>query len=295
MNRKRWTILPHEWAFNGFLLLTLLRLLVHGEFFAQSTAAFAAFLLAGAALIAWVDERPTPARWRVRLLWYPCVMGLSFYTIPGAVRALGLADADPLLAPLDEGLLGMPASDYFLLVQSPFMTDLMCSAYVFFFLYLIYGPGHYCVTDLRTFRACMVGLFTTYALGFIGYTVWPAGGPYQAVHFSGALPRGPLSEMVLPFINRASNGVDVFPSIHAGVSFYLLMFDRRHYRMRYELFLLPVLLLWLSTVYLRYHYAVDLIAGGLIAAIGLGVSWLYQRSALAERVEQQALVARFVR
>lgn len=292
---RRWNVLPHEWAFNGFLLLTLIRLLAHGAVFEQATAGFLAFLLTGIALIAWTEDQPTPTRWRVRLLWYPSVMGLSFYTIPGAVRLLGVTDADALLAPIDESLLGLPAADYFLLIQSPVLTDLMCAGYVFFFVYLIVAPGHYCVKDLRTFRACIVGMFTTYALGFLGYTVLPAGGPYQALHFFSALPTGPLSEMVLPFINRASNGVDVFPSIHAAISLYLLMFDRRHCRWRYELFLLPVLLLWLSTVYLRYHYAVDLVGGAVIAGIGLGVAWLYQRSSLSQTVEQQALVARFVR
>lgn len=294
MKKIRWQVLPHEWAFNAFLLFTFLRLLIAGPL-ASATWAFLAFVLVGVGLIEWTQRNPTPLRWRVRLLWYPSVMGLSFYAIPAAVKLLVLPSADGLLAHWDESFLGMPAADYFLILQGPLLTDIMSAGYLVFFVYLIIGPGYWCLFDMRLFRACFAGMFVTYALGFLGYTYLPAGGPYQAVPFAGDLPWGPLSGWVLPFINKASNGVDVFPSIHVGVSFYLLLFDRRHYRARFEVMLIPCILLWLSTVYLRYHYVVDLLAGVLIALIGLGVSWLYQRSALSRAVEQQALVAKLKR
>ena len=154
-------VLPHEWAFGGFLLLTFLRLIFSGDFADAATAAFLLFFMLSVALIWWTEKKPTPLRWRIRLLWYPSVMGLSFYTIPAAVAALGVPSADSFLAPLDEDLLGVPAAEYFSMVQSPLFTDIMCAGYVFFFIYLIFGPGYYCVRDMRLFRACIVGMFTT--------------------------------------------------------------------------------------------------------------------------------------
>ena len=294
---NRWQIkplklLPHEWAFNAFVLLTLLRLLIAGEFVALPTVSFLAFLLVAVSLIIWTQDKPTPLRWRLRLLWYPCVMGLAFYIIPEAVRLLEVTSADTRLAALDESILGLPAADYFMFVQSPMLTDIMCLGYVFFFIYLIVGPGYYCIYDLRRFRECFVGMFTIYAIGFLGYTLLPAGGPYQALEFLEPLPEGPVAQQVLRFINQASNGVDVFPSIHVAISLYLLLFDRWNYRARYELMLLPCLLLWLSTVYLRYHYAVDLVAGAALSLIGLGIVWLYRRTKFAQTLEEEALVAR---
>lgn len=291
MIKLRWKILPHEWAFGGFLLLTFLRVMWASPF-SLTSMVFLALFVVGLALIEWAHERPTPLRWRIRLLWYPAAMGAAFAAIPMAVGEIGVPKADALLAPLDEKWLGMPAADYFLLVQSPLLTDIMVCGYVFFFIYLIVGPGYYCVVDLKRFRECFVGLFTIYAIGFFGYTVLPAGGPYQAVAFSEPLPEGPVAQYVLAIINRASNGVDVFPSIHGAVSLYLLLFDRQHYRARYELLLLPCLLLWLSTMYLRYHYAVDLIAALVLTGAGWLTVWLYRRSALARSVEQDAMVAR---
>jgi len=116
----------------------------------------------------------------------------------------------------------------------------------------------------------------------------PAGGPHLMLHFAAALPAGPLTRLMLPVVDGGSNGVDVFPSIHAAVSAYLLGFDALYHRRRFQRLLLPCVLLWLSTVYLRYHYLVDVAAGFTLALAGLAVVWLYQRSSLAQAIETEA-------
>ena len=75
-------------------------------------------------------------------------------------------------------------------------------------------------------------------------------------------------------VAKGSNGVDVFPSLHCAVSCFLLFFDRRHRPWRYRLYLLPCIGLWFSTIYLRYHYLVDVICGFALAAFAL---WLANR------------------
>jgi membrane-associated phospholipid phosphatase len=164
-------------------------------------------------------------------------------------------------------------------------------AYLFFFYYLIFGPGWYCLYDLPRFRACFAGLFTTYALGFLGYTLLPAGGPYLSMSSLPPLEGGWLTRQMLPVINHGSNGVDVFPSIHCAASLYLLAFDFRHFRQRFWRLLLPCVALWISTVYLRYHYVVDLLGGVVIAAIGLITAWRYERSVLASNIDNQSMQA----
>ena len=97
----------------------------------------------------------------------------------------------------------------------------------------------------------------------------------------------PRVRLALPLVNGGSNGVDVFPSIHVAVSAYLLGFDARHYPGRFRRMLLPVALLWLSTLYLRYHYLVDAAAGLLLAAVGLAVARLHERSRQARSIERE--------
>jgi hypothetical protein len=285
-----WWVLPHEWAFGGFLLLMALRLALQAGLDDRHTLEFLAYFLGCVAVLIWAEHRPTPVRWRVRLLWYPAVMGLAFYSMAGAVHTLGIADADALLAGWDLTLLGRPASEYFAAIQTPLATDLMVLAYLFFFYYLIMGPAHYCLHDLRRFRSCFAGLFTLYALGFLGYTLLPAGGP-RLTDATAPLIGGTIARWMLPLINAGSNGVDVFPSIHVAASLYLLAFDFRHHRPRFWRLLLPCLALWISTVYLRYHYVVDLLGSLVITAAGLATTWLYERSRLAQAIERQAALA----
>lgn len=279
------TVLPHEWLFGGFLALMSLRLAFGAGLANGYTLAFFAYTGVCIALVYWSGPQPSPTRWRIRLLWYPCAMGLSFYTLAPVVHLLGTAMADARLAAWDHALLGFEPAQALAGLHLPGLTDFMVVAYLFFFYYLIFGPAYYCIHDLARFRACFVGLFTTYALGFLGYTVLPAGWPHLAMTGLPSLPGGALTHWMLPLINHGSNGVDVFPSIHVAASLYLLMFDARHYRRRFRWLLLPCIALWFSTVYLRYHYVVDVLGGVAIATAGIATALRYERSALARTVD----------
>jgi membrane-associated phospholipid phosphatase len=270
-------LLPHEYVFGCFLILTWARLVIGVGPLNSSALVFAGYVLISLGVIWWALRRPTTFRYRARLLFFPALMGISFYTLPQAVAMLNVPRADPLLAGWDQTLFHSRDWSGFW-PGYPFITDLMMLAYLFFFYYLIIGPAYYFFRDLARFRQCFVGLFTVYGLGFIGYTLFPAIGPHGFLAFDKLLAAGWLTATVGPAIDSGSNGIDVFPSIHVAVSLYLLAFDGWHYRRRFWRLLVPCALLWISTVYLRYHYIVDVFAGTAIAAIGLGVAARYQRS-----------------
>ncbi len=278
-------VLPHEYAFNAFLLWIALRLLAAGPLDLHALTYFGLAAI-GVLLIPWTERRPTTARWRARLLWYTFAMAISFYSLTSAIHLIGVASADQMLTNWDTGLLGAPAARYFLAIEHPWLTECMMAAYLFFFYYLVFGPLHYWRHDLVRFRNCFVGLFTLYALGFLGYSLFPAGGPHLDVTLA-PLHGGPLTTFMLPLINAGSNQVDVFPSIHAAASLYLLLFDWRHYRRRFWILLVPTAALWVSTVYLRYHYVVDLVAGLAVTLVAVVVERIYRRSALAATLDRE--------
>jgi membrane-associated phospholipid phosphatase len=92
---------------------------------------------------------------------------------------------------------------------------------------------------------------------------------------------GPLLvDWALGAVDRGSNTVDVFPSVHVAASLYLLLFDWQHCRRRFWWVLAPCMVLWWSTVYLRFHYFVDLLAGVAVALVGL---WVAHKYAAGER------------
>ena len=160
-------LLPHEYVFGFFLALTWARLVIQAGLFDSSALIFGGYVLGTLGVIWWAQCRPTTFRYRVRLLFFPAMMGLSFYTLPQAVTALKVPRADALLAGWDRAL--FHARDWSATWPGhPMITDLMMVSYLFFFFYLIAGPAYYFFHDLARFRQCFVGLFTVYGLGFIG-------------------------------------------------------------------------------------------------------------------------------
>lgn len=286
MNRPS-VVLPHELVFSAFLLITWIRLAAHGALWSAPGIAFLIFILATAGVIAWAAVNPNPLRWRIRLLFYPVLMGASFYMLTPAMALLNVPKADALLNGWDTALLGTNLSVAWQPFISPWLTDVMMAAYLFYFIYLIGGPATYCVRDLPKFRLLFVGMFSVMGLGYLGYTIWPATGPYAHLAFERPLAGSWFTAMAVPVVKEGSNGVDVFPSLHLAVSLYLLGFDWRYDRRRFWWVLAPCVLLWISTIYLRYHYFVDLLAGVVLAAVGWAVAAAFAISDLRSQISDR--------
>src|SRR5204863_7555967 len=77
---------------------------------------------------------------------------------------------------------------------------------------------------------------------------------------------------------------DVFPSLHVAISSIVLYYAWRRGRIWFGVALPLVLANWLSTLYLRYHYLVDVMAGWItaIAAIALA-AWILRIEAAVLR------------
>jgi hypothetical protein len=258
--------LVHEGVFAAFLVLIVARLaLVEGPG-GPHTLAFAALLaaLAGVVLTA-------PPRWR--LLFVPFALQIAYFLLGPAMAALHVRKVDLLLQQLDDRVLGLNLSVALEPWTHPLLTDAMSACYLLFFPYLIVAHLDYFRGNLPTLRRFCVGLYTIYAAGLIGYALLPAAGPYVAMadRFRAPLGGGALTRVHHEIVVRGTNGVDVFPSLHCAVTCFLLFFDARHAPRRCRWLVLPVIGLWISTVYLRYHYFVDVAAGFALAGLGLAI------------------------
>jgi len=279
--------LPHERVFGLFLLLAGVCLFVNPAARGVSFVFFAC-VASIIALVFWTGRKPTLWRWRIRLSSSFVVMGASFYALGVGVPLLGNPTADALLLRWDRDLLGETPAVALEAWLYPWLEDVAMAGYLFFFYYLLAGPGYYCFRDIAVFRKCIVGLFTMYALAFTGYIMFPAVGPHGAMAFHTALQGPWLVDSALGALHRGSNAVDVFPSVHVAASLYLLLFDWQHYRRRFWWVLVPCVVLWWSTVYLRFHYFVDLLAGAAVALIGW---WMAQKYAEGRQRQTTGAIA----
>lgn len=265
--------LPHEYFFGAFLVFMWVRLCLAAGGLDPHAFAWFVGIVINASLLIRCRRAPTPLNWRLRLLFYPVAMNVYFALLGAAVPKIHPRPADALLQRVDALLIGTNLSVRLQPWVDPIATEFFSGCYFLFFPFLGFSLVYYFVGELPLLQKFCTGLFTIYGLGFIGYTLLPAQGPWIALasQFDTPLTGWAITRANDAVVRAGSNGVDVFPSLHCAVSAYLLGFDRWHRRWRYRLYLVPCVGLWFSTIYLRYHYLIDCVGGFALAAVAL---WL---------------------
>ena len=271
-SRRIW---PHEIFFGLFLLVTWVRLVLAAGLIDGSAIAWLAGIVLAVALAVWDWRRPTRASRRVRLIFYPLAMNAYYGLLRDAVPKFHPVSADPILQRADAWLFGGNLSLEIQAWVHPALTEALSACYFCFYPYLLLSIVDYCTGDLERLRRYCSSLFTIYGIGFLGYTLLPARGPWIAMapQFSVPLTGGFFTRLTDAVVRAGCNRVDVFPSLHCAVTIYLLAFDLGNRRWRFWLFLVPCIGIWISTIYLRYHYAVDCLFG-----VALASAVIYQAS-----------------
>jgi hypothetical protein len=266
-------VLAHELVFGAFLFLTALRLALAAGPLDGRTLLFAGLLAVQVALLLLNRRRDSRRTWLLRLFWFPVSMNVAYVALGPAMNALHPGKADALLMQIDDLLVGGSLSRRMEAWSTPALTELMVAAYAIFFPYLLLSLVRHARRDLETAKALFAGVFTIYGLGFLGYTLVPAQGPWVAMagSFRGPLTGGPLTALHDFIVVNGTNGVDVFPSLHCALTAFVLFFDGIHDPDRYRRWRPAVALLWVSTLYLRYHYFIDVVCGFALAASALAM------------------------
>lgn len=231
-------------------------------------------LAAGCAVVRWdlrVREHRT-AQWR--LLMLPIAFSAYYFRLGIDLPRLGAWRADRWLLGWDRHWLGETPALRLSAVEAVWLTEMLSACYLAYFVAL----GLYQVGWLRARHSAghrfFRGFYCVYALGFLGYCLLPAGGPCVVLADQFApMKLGWIGEFNDWVVRMGCNRVDVFPSLHVASTCYFLGFDAKEGRWRRFLWMLvPGLGLCFSTLYLRYHYAVDMLAGVLLAGVGVWVS-----------------------
>ena len=266
----------HERIFGGYVLFTLVRLLLAVGVLSIHTLIYAgslSLILAGPLVTRWSDSAWA---WRIRLAIYPALMNALFVNMRWVSPLINDGKRDALLWGIDESLVGGNLSVMLEPLISPPLTELMSFCYMFFMPYLFLSMLLWLFSTPAKARIFYSGLFSLYGLGYLGYTLVPAIGPYIAYRsvFNVPLAGYFMADFLAASYSSGTNYTDIFPSLHCAVSAYLLFFDMKWHRRRFVFCLLPCAGIWFSTIYLRYHYFVDILAGFAVTAIALYIARL---------------------
>lgn len=245
-------------------------------------------LLFGVMLVALVwlarryARRPDWGRLAAMCAFLAVGMNVSYQSMAGAVPAVRAVRFDADLLALDRWLLGETPAKHFEYLTAPWLTEIMSLCYILFMPLLFFSLLRYFFRQRELLGEFYAGLFTVYGLGFLGYMLVPAAGPWLAYPglFDVTLSGGPVTALNQVMVEQGSNRVDVWPSLHCAVSAFILGFAWRHHRIEFHYLLLPVGGLWISTLYLRYHYFIDVLSGFILVAFALHESGRYRKNKL---------------
>jgi hypothetical protein len=201
---------------------------------------------------------------RIRLLASYGFMVWFYFAVARLTPCLGLTGRDDTLYALDRALFGETPAVYCEALIAPWLTEFLSACYLSFHVYLQVAVLDILWRPVGAAVRLSVSLFTAYAVGLLGYLLVPALGPWRAFPelFGTPLTGGIVTEFNAWIVRQGSSVYDVFPSLHVLVTFVLLDHDWREVRRRFWIMIVPTIGLVFATIYLRYHYAVDLLAGG---------------------------------
>jgi len=202
--------------------------------------------------------------------WFPfLLLSACYYALyTNLMLRVNPHTADTVLSRMDAALLGNQAS--FLLEPwiNPWVTDFLSLIY---FSYVFTLPGvalyFYLKQEKTIFRRVMMGYLTLMLMGIASYLLVPAVGPasYFANRFAHDLQGHAISHGVEYIIGAGRVGYDCFPSLHVGIPVLLALYLRDYRRKAFVPALVYVAFMCGATLYLRYHYLVDVLASFLYA------------------------------
>jgi len=258
--------------FSGYLILASILLLLNGSVWAVFYIGLVFIALVLGTRVRKMDSWKNTAH---LCLFLAITMNITYFTMGIVVPGIHNKSYDSTLLSLDRILLSLTPSQLFQNFIDPFFTDIMSFCYILFMPLLTIHLLRYFFYQRTLLNSFYTGLFMIYGIGFIGYFLVPANGPWVAFEelYNKDLGGGFMAALNQKMVVNGSNRVDVFPSLHTGVSLFILGFSWRHHKNQFWILLLPVTGLWVSTLYLRYHYLVDVVLGFLLGAFALKESF----------------------
>ena len=218
--------------------------------------------------------------------FYPAlVVPLVFDSLGPLIPAVNPAanpGRDGWLIAADRFLFGADPTVWLERFVRPWLTDVMYVAYCCYFIMPFAVAGYIwrrrTVGELRRFIFIVVLAFF---VSYVGYFLVPAKGPRFALAEAHHVPLQvtPISRFISEGMNTLErNKNDVFPSGHVMLTAVCLLLALQQSHRLFRL-LLPIGIgVFVSTVYCRYHYVIDVIAGLLLALPTPWVGgWVYER------------------
>lgn len=209
--------------------------------------------------------------------WYPLFYVAACYKeMSILIPAIRGVDFDAEVARLDYALWGAHPTVWLERLYNPWLTELLQLAYTLFVPCVLLVAALLWIGRRRAdFRYYAFVVSLGFLASYVGYFIVPVRGPrfclahLQHVNLSGLW----LFDAMQHALDRLESAhYDCFPSGHTELTLIAWWSSRRISMKLFGVYSVYTLLIILATIYLRYHYTVDVFAGAALAAVVLAVA-----------------------
>jgi membrane-associated phospholipid phosphatase len=273
-----------EWVTFAYLAWVNLALIVFHRNVAHAAMYMVAhvWLCLGIICLAWAAAHSKNSAVRFVRSWYPLPLYIIFFEeLRGLVHMIFPGWFDHWLIQFDYGFAGVHPYHWLARFSGPAMDEFMQFAYLTYFLYLIILPGIlYAHKDRLAYWTVMVSTAVAHYLVYIIAVLFPVESPYYSLSsLETRSSAGGYFTATIDFIEsfaRVHGGA--FPSAHVAGSMVAILAAYRYRRWLFWVCLPFFAGMCVATVYGRYHYVADVLAGIAVGAIGIALgSWLMER------------------
>ncbi len=286
-----------EWLTLGYLsLLNAMILVFHGNLpHAWQYILIHQILAASILALVWSAASRQNEFLRFARHWYPLALYVFLFEELGRlVHLVFQCWFDPWMIQFDYALVGVHPSVWLAHFASPALNDFMQAAYMTYFIYLIALPASlYAKGERKAFWEVMTSTAAAQYAIYLISVLLPIESPYYSL---AALQRVSLSggfwTSLINWIERYGrvHGA-AFPSAHVAGSMVAMMASWRYRRLLFWVCLPCFASMMVATVYGRYHYIADVIAGLATGALGFaaGRRLMKRPHALPELLKQESI------
>lgn len=220
---------------------------------------------------------------------------LSYFLLANLLPIVNTTTLDRELYELDLALFGMEPSVVLDRVVTPVTTEWFAFFYFgyFFLLALHVIPILMFSRRARVLSEFSLGMLIVFCVGQTLYMLVPGYGPYRAIadQFQRPFPHGMWLDLVMRTVASGGAQMDIFPSLHTAGPTFISLFSFRHrdkmpFRYTWPIVVFFTANIMVATLFLRWHYIIDVVAGFALACAAVALSAALTRRDFVRRAER---------
>jgi membrane-associated phospholipid phosphatase len=229
--------------------------------------------------------------------FYPLILLGYLYGETDYMKNVIFASFDPYIVYAESFIFGLqPSLVFSALFPQKWFCEILNFAYFSFYILIFITCFYAYVKNYATFKKT---IFTVLACFFMYYTffiIFPSEGPYYYFGLTSADIHGSwfFSGAVKLAQDIGEKPTGALPSSHVGISLILLFIGCKQGKALFYTMLPVVVFLILATVYIKAHYALDVIGGFITAPLFFALSnAIYKRVFAKQKSEKTATKGQF--